>query len=124
MISRWRGVDLLDGDNRLVAIVRNADGSVATTLTETISYVKTIARATALPSQSVLIADGRTVPTLAIRLEDEAGRPVHKGRIVNIDVEQPYRIYDETGERAIAERQDEMINPLAARQELDFGRSC
>jgi len=48
MISRWRGVDLLDGDNRLVAIVRNADGSVATTLTETISYVKTIARATAL----------------------------------------------------------------------------
>ena len=41
MISRWRGVDLLDGDNRLVAIVRNQDGSVATTLTETISYVKT-----------------------------------------------------------------------------------
>jgi len=69
-----------------------------------------------------LIADGRTVPTLAIRLEDEAGRPVHKGRIVNIDVEQPYRIYDETGERAIAERQDEMINPLAARQDITVGR--
>ncbi len=121
MISRWRGVDLLEGDNRLVAIVRNSDGSVATTLTETISYVKTIARATPLPSQSVLVADGRTVPSLAIRLEDEAGRPVHKGRIVSIDVEQPYRIYDATGERAIAERQDEMINPLAARQDITVG---
>lgn len=122
MISRWRGVDLLEGDNRMVAIVRNADGSVATTLTETISYVKTIARATPLPGQSVLVADGRTVPTLAIRLEDEAGRPVHKGRIVRVDVETPYRIYDETGERAIEELQDEMINPLAARQDITVGR--
>ena len=122
MISRWRGVDLLDGDNRLVAIVRNSDGSVATTLTETISYVKTIARATALPDQSVLIADGRTVPTLAIRLEDEAGRPVHKGRIAQVDIETPYRIYDETGERAIEELQDEMITPLTARQDITVGR--
>ncbi len=122
MISRWRGVDLLEGDNRLVAIVRNSDGSVATTLTETISYVKTIARAIPLPSQSVLIADGRTVPTLAIRLEDEAGRPVHKGRIVRVDIEQPYRIYDETGERAIEELQNETLNPLTARQDITVGR--
>ena len=122
MISRWRGVDLLEGDNRLVAIVRNADGSVATTLTETIAYVKTVARATPLPGQSVLVADGRTVPTLAIRLEDEAGRPVHKGRIVKVDIETPYRIYDETGERAIEELQDEMISPLSARQDITVGR--
>ena len=122
MISRWRGVDLLDGDNRLVAIVRNPDGSVATTLKETISYVKTIARAVPLPDKSVLIADGRTIPTLAIRLEDEAGRPVHKGRIVRVDVESPYRIYDATGERAVEEVQDEMINPLSARQDITIGR--
>ena len=122
MLSRWRGVDLLDGDNRLVAIVRNQDGSVATTLTETISYVTTIARAIALPGQSELIADGRTVPTLAIRLEDEAGRAVHKGRIARVDIESPYRMFDETGERAVEELQDEIIAPLSARQDITVGR--
>ena len=122
MISRWRGVDLLEGANRLTIHVKNADGSTARTLHETISYVKTIARATPMPSQSVMIADGRTVPSIAIRLEDEAGRPVHMGRIVTVDVSAPYRLYDETGERTIRERTDEMINPLAARQDIVVGR--
>jgi uncharacterized repeat protein (TIGR01451 family) len=122
MISRWRGVDLLEGNNRLVAHIKNADGTIAKTLRESIAYVRNIARATPVPSRSVLIADGRTVPSIAIRLEDEAGRPVHKGRIVTVDIETPYRLYDETGERTIRERQDELLNPLSARQDIQVGR--
>lgn len=122
MISRWRGVDLLEGNNRLVAHIKNSDGTTAKTLRESIAYVRNISRATPVPSRSVLIADGRTVPSIAIRLEDEAGRPVHKGRIVQVDIETPYRLYDETGERTIRERQDELINPLSARQDIQVGR--
>lgn len=123
MISRWRGVDLLEGDNRLIAHIKNADGSIAQTLSDTVSYIRTVARATPVVSESVLIADGRTVPVMAIRVEDEAGRAVHQGRIVRIDVETPYRLFDATGERTIRERQDELISPLAARQDIVVGRN-
>ena len=37
-LSRWRGVDLVDGDNKLVAIVHAADGSVAEQLERTLRY--------------------------------------------------------------------------------------
>ena len=121
MISRWRGVDLLEGDNRLVAHIKNTDGTTAATIRKTVAYVRNIARVTPMPDQSVLVADGRTVPSIAIRLEDEAGRPVHQGRIVTVDIESPHRLYDATGERTILERQDELINPLAARQDIQIG---
>ena len=121
MISRWRGVDLLEGNNNITAIVKNSDGSVAKVLNKRVAFVKTIARAIPVPDQSTLIANGRDVPVVAIRLEDEAGRPVHKGRIARVDIESPYRLYDETGERTLQSRQDDLIAPLSARREAFVG---
>ncbi len=121
MISRWRGVDLLEGRNEIIAAVKDKSGTVIKTLRENIYYVKKIARATAMPDRSTLIADGRTVPIVAIRMEDEAGRPVHAGRITTIDVEPPYRLYDETGQNRLLDQTQELLAPLSARQDFSIG---
>lgn len=41
------------------------------------------------------MADGRTAPVLAIRLEDSAGRAVHSGREAKISIPSPYRLRSE-----------------------------
>ncbi len=121
LISRWRGVDLLEGRNEIIATVRDLNGQVLKTIREEVSFVKNISRATPMPDQSTLIADGRTAPLVAIRLEDEAGRPVHAGRITTIDLEPPYRLYDETGENHLIEQTHDLIAPLSARRDFSVG---
>lgn len=91
-MSRWRGLGILDGRNDFVAVVRNADGSVAREIKRTLWFVSEVERATFVDDQSELIADGRTKPVIAIRMEDGAGRAVHAGRIVALSVAEPYRL--------------------------------
>ncbi len=117
MMSRWRGVDLLDGKNRFIAIIKDKNGKTVKTLKRDIYYVKTIARAYALPDQSVLVADGRTNPVLAVRLEDNSGRPVHAGRIANIEIKAPYHLAN----RSRLEGSEELVSPLAARAGISVG---
>ncbi len=121
MISRWRGVSLEDGRNVVIATVKDGQGNVVETIREEIWYVKTIAKAIAMPDQSTLIADGRTPPVVAIRMEDQSGRPVHAGRITTINLEPPYRLYDETGKDRLIEETEELLSPLSARQDLSIG---
>ena len=120
-ISRWRGVDLLDGRNVIIATIRDQNGQVLKTIRKEVSYVKTIARAIAMPDQSTLIADGRTPPLVAIRMEDAAGRPVHAGRITTIDLEPPYNLYDGTGEINLLEQRQDLIAPLSASRDFSVG---
>ncbi|MBL4853151.1 MAG: DUF11 domain-containing protein [Robiginitomaculum sp.] len=117
MLSRWRGVDILEGDNRFKAVFKDELGKVVKTLTRNIHYVKNIARATALPDQSILVADGRTPPVLAVRLEDEAGRPVHAGRIAQIDIPAPYILYN----KSRLEGAEELVSPNSARANIMAG---
>ncbi len=110
MMSRWKGVDLLPGKNVFKATIKDNKGRVAGHLSREIYYVENIARVSALPDQSVLVADGRTSPVLAIRLEDEAGRPVHAGRIAKIDVSAPYRLYN----KSRLQGEEELVSPNSA----------
>ena len=118
MMSRWRGVDLLEGRNSFEAEILDLRGNPVRTIKREIHFVKTIARATPLPDQSVLSADGRTKPELAIRLEDEAGRPVHKGRIAKIDVHAPYRLYN----KSRLEGEEELVSPKCRPRRYCCGR--
>ena len=120
-ISRWRGLPLQDGRNVFLADIINADGSVAETIREEIWYVKDIARATPVPDQSVLIADGRTNPVIAIRMEDQSGRPVHSGRVTTINLEAPYRLFDRNGDNRLREQTQELAAPLSNRREFAVG---
>jgi len=121
-ISRWRGLPLQDGRNVFLADVHNADGSLAETIRQEIWYVKDIARATAVPAESVLVADGRTSPEIAIRLEDQSGRPVHAGRIARVNLEEPYRLLDAAGDNRLREKTETLIAPLSNRREFTVGR--
>lgn len=121
-LSRWRGVDILKGENPITAIVRGSDKSLLKTIHQEISYVENIARATGVAGLSSLVADGRTPPKLAIRLEDEAGRPVHAGRITKIDIVGNYRLYDENETRDLEQRSSDIARPLGAEQTFSVGK--
>jgi uncharacterized repeat protein (TIGR01451 family) len=97
-ISRWAGVDIQRGENTFVASLFDENGDELQSLTRTLWFVDEVDRARLVDDQSVTVADGRTKPVIAIRLENGAGHPVHEGRIVEIDVAAPYRLAQEAEE--------------------------
>jgi uncharacterized repeat protein (TIGR01451 family) len=97
-ISRWAGVDIQRGENTFVATIVDDAGEVLSTLTRSVWFVDEVGRARLVDDQSIAVADGRTKPVIAVRLEDGAGHPVHEGRIVEISVAAPYRLAQEAEE--------------------------
>ncbi len=78
-VSRWRGVDLRDGKNELIAIVRDAEGNELQRLTRTVHYAGGAVRAEIVREASTLVADGRTRPVIAVRMIDSASKPARPG---------------------------------------------
>lgn len=97
-VTAWRGVKFQEGPNTLTAEVTAADGSTDT-VTETVHLADVPVRVEYLASRSVLAADGRTVPTIAVKLYDRYGHPARPGQIGEFTVEPPYRALQEA-ERA------------------------
>tara|TARA_R110002096_G_scaffold130643_4_gene279903 strand:- start:6171 stop:11942 length:5772 start_codon:yes stop_codon:yes gene_type:complete len=90
-ITRWAGVDLVDGANELRAVIWNADGSKAKGIRRTIYFTGTPIRAEFAPELSNLVADGKTMPVIAVRLFDRSGKPSRAGMIGRFRVNSPYR---------------------------------
>lgn len=90
-VSRWTGIPLAEGDNRLVARVLGPDGRVRRVLERVVRFSGPGVRATLSATHSRLRADGLTRPLLAVRVVDAAGRPVRAGTPVPFRVEPPYR---------------------------------
>ncbi|MEE8425703.1 MAG: OmpA family protein, partial [Woeseiaceae bacterium] len=90
-VSRWRGVNLDDGENVIRAVILNADGSLAKTITRNIYYSGPAIRGEFVSDRSTLVADGKTRPIVAVRLYDRAGRPSRQGTIGAYRVDAPYR---------------------------------
>ncbi|MEM8617826.1 MAG: hypothetical protein AAGF20_12945, partial [Pseudomonadota bacterium] len=105
-ISRWDGVDLERGANRFDLVLIGTDGEVVHQDRADVWFVDEVERATLVLDQSTLVADGRTKPVVAVRLESGGGHAVHGGRLVEIGVEAPYRLA-QTAE-------DEFANPIAS----------
>lgn len=89
-VSKWTGLPLVEGDNRLVARILDANGAVARTLDRVVHYSSAAVRVTFDPAKSRLIADGLTRPLLAVRVTDASGHPVRSGTLVPFKVDQPY----------------------------------
>jgi uncharacterized repeat protein (TIGR01451 family) len=94
-LSRWRGVDLVSGENRLVMIIRNADGSIATQQERLLHYGDGAVHAELVREQSLLSADGTTRPVLALRMSDRFGKPARGGTVGAFSVNAPYRSWYE-----------------------------
>jgi uncharacterized repeat protein (TIGR01451 family) len=97
-ISRWAGVDIQRGANRFVAILLDETGNELNRIERVVWFVDEVDRAFHVDDQSRLIADGRNKPVIAVRLESGDGHPVHEGRVVDIAVEEPYRLAQEAEE--------------------------
>jgi uncharacterized repeat protein (TIGR01451 family) len=92
-LSRWRGVDLVAGDNRLVATVVDGAGNEVAVLERTVRYGGGGVRAELVAEESLLVADGRTQPVIALRVFDAAGEPARRGTLGAYRVDPPYRTW-------------------------------
>ncbi len=90
-VSRWRGVDLADGDNRITAIVTNADGTEAARLERVVHYGGGPVRAVIDKGRSTLFADGKSRPVIALQMFDAYGKPARRGTLASFRVDPPYR---------------------------------
>ena len=105
-LSQWRGVDLIDGENRLLARLIDGDGQVFREFSRTIHYAGHPLRGALLPDQSRLVADGRQRPVIAVQLFDSDGEPAREQSIGDFIVEAPYRSWyevEQSRENALVE---------------------
>jgi uncharacterized repeat protein (TIGR01451 family) len=92
-LSRWRGVGLEAGDNRLVATITDASGTEVAVLERTVRYGAGGVRAELVEEKSLLMADGRTQPVIALRVFDASGEPARPGTLGAYRVDPPYRTW-------------------------------
>ena len=90
-LSRWRGVNLVDGDNRFVAKELDADGNVIATLERMVHFSGSPFEAELVPEESILVADGKTTPVVAVRFFDKDHKPVREGVVGNFELDPPYQ---------------------------------
>ncbi len=99
-VSRWNGVDLVDGANELRAMIRHADGSRAKGLRRTIYFTGGPIRAELVAERSTLVADGKAKPVIALRFFDRSGKVARAGIVGRFRVDEPYRsAWDEQNDR-------------------------
>ena len=89
-VSRWAGIDIEKGNNRLVVEVRDLSGKEIRRIEREISMTSLPVRAEVVTNQSTLVADGKQHPLIAIRLLDRDNRPVRTGLIGEFSVDQPH----------------------------------
>jgi len=89
-VSLWRGIEIREGENMLVAQVKDENGGVVATIERGVHYSITPMRATLIREKSVLIANGVTRPVIAVRLTDRAGKPIRAGLTSDFSVPAPY----------------------------------
>ena len=90
-VSMWKGVELVAGENRIRAVVTDADGQNATTITRSVFFTGMPIRGELLADASTLVADGKTKPVIAVRLFDRQGNPARPGMVGGFRIASPYR---------------------------------
>ncbi|MFK8052768.1 MAG: OmpA family protein [Woeseiaceae bacterium] len=98
-ISKWRGVDLEDGDNALQATVVDSDGNVIEVLRRSVHYAGQPIRGEFVEKESRLIADGRRRPVVAVKLFDGDGQPARAASIGGFSIDAPYRSWFEVAQQ-------------------------
>ncbi len=117
-LTHWKGVDLREGDNRVVVSLRNEAGVEIARLERIVPFISRAERAALLEERSSLFADGKSRPVVALHVTDGAGRPLRAGRLLAVEVSAPYR----TAERARAEERNALDAPLSALSGVPVGQ--
>jgi uncharacterized repeat protein (TIGR01451 family) len=103
-VSVWTGVDLKEGENLFMAVGRDERGKELWRKIRSVHYASPPVLATLLNDQSTLVADGKTLPVIAVRLTDREGQPAREGVIGEFSVDAPHM--------AQQEFEDFQTNPL------------
>jgi len=90
IISKYRGIDIIDGDNILEAKILAKDGSVKKTIKRKVHLSTSPVLAKVLKEKSSLLSDGKSSPVIAVQLFDAAGYPLRSGMVGTFSVEKPY----------------------------------
>ncbi len=89
-ISRWKGMSLVVGNNTIEAILLDSNGNEIDRKTREIHLADFPARAEFIPDKSLLVADGKTVPVIAVRFTDRHGYPARIHNYGDFTVNAPY----------------------------------
>ncbi|MDW3095745.1 MAG: OmpA family protein [Gammaproteobacteria bacterium] len=101
MITRWRGVDVLEGDNQLEAITYNRDDVEQQRIYKNLHLSGQPVRAELVPEYSRLVADGRSKILIAVRFYDRWGYPARPGIVGS------YKLSSDYTDSALKKRLDE-----------------
>ncbi|MDF1535458.1 MAG: OmpA family protein [bacterium] len=101
-LSVWKGIELKTGDNVLKVEEINSLGLVFRTVEREVHLSGSPVSVQFLPEQSVLVADGRTVPVVAVRLTDEDGYPARIKSMGQYFVDTPHQPFRSGGGRGDA----------------------
>jgi len=88
--SYWQGVHLNNGSNRFDFVVKDNSGKVIKSMTRTVIYSGIPVRAELAAEYSRLVADGRNVPVVAIRVYDKNGNFARPGSRGQYTLSEPY----------------------------------
>lgn len=88
-VSFWFGIGLFEGDNFFEAVEYNNDVESGR-IKYTVHYSRPPVKAEVILEKSMLIADGKTPPVIAVRLTDKDGYPAREGVIGEYSVDPPY----------------------------------
>jgi uncharacterized repeat protein (TIGR01451 family) len=116
-VSNWRAVELRDGANLMEVTVRDAQGQVVLHESRSIHYAVGPASASFDAARSQLVADGRTVPSLAVRMLDKEGKPVRRGAGGEFQIASPYLSKDQ----ADAIQREPLTGRLGGRSRYQVG---
>jgi uncharacterized repeat protein (TIGR01451 family) len=89
-VSVWRGIEILEGDNKFTANILDSDGKTVETLERNVYFANAPVHAQFIKQLSVLRADGVTRPRIAVRLTDRNGKPIQHDAVGDFSVTDPY----------------------------------
>ncbi len=107
MLSTWSAIPIKNGDNLLNVTITDKEGKTVFEEKRTIHYGVSIAHAEFDEKLSHLLADGKTRPVIAVRMLDDAGKPVRRGVVGEFQINAPYQ--------TLSQFEQIQREPLAAR---------
>ena len=94
--SLWRGIDLVEGDNRVELILTDLNGKEVARHARTVHFSGPPVKAGLIEERSYLLADGSTPPVIAIRLTDADGAPARRDGRGEVQISAPYNVQPKT----------------------------
>ena len=116
-LSVWRGVRLVDGDNRFEAIQYGKNGRKLGSIERSVYLAGRPVKATLVPELSKLIADGTTPVQITVKLTDSKGKPARPTMVGQYSVYSPHKVWEQ-----VAGSHNDPQEPNSSRGQFLIGR--